>query len=197
MKLKKELDLITVITSLFIIFAGIFAFFQGKIEFFGWSVILLFIFLSLVHFRKKLHLTVWILIGVSVLLLMHFLGGLIHISGAPLYNFSFGFFRYDNIAHAFGSVIMVILTYNFLSSYLSRKAKEYKPLRLAIILILFTLGLGAANEIFEFGAVMTLSSTNVGDYYNNMLDLIYNFIGAAIGSVLIIYYHLIYVIRKK
>lgn len=50
---------------------------------------------------------------------------------------------------------------------------------------LVAMGLGALNEVSEFSAVMAFSRTGVGGYYNIVLDLTFNLIGAA-GAVLLV-----------
>ncbi|MFM2414732.1 MAG: hypothetical protein RI911_425, partial [Candidatus Parcubacteria bacterium] len=52
------------------------------------------------------------------------------------------------------------------------------------LLVTFASGLGAYNEIIEFGLVVFMGmSAQIGDYYNNALDLVCNFNGALAASV--------------
>ena len=47
------------------------------------------------------------------------------------------------------------------------------------------MGLGALNEIIEFFAVLNLSNTNVGGYFNTGWDLVANLVGCLIASLII------------
>ena len=53
--------------------------------------------------------------------------------------------------------------------------------------ILASSGVGALNEIVEFGAVVFLGQTGVGGYYNTALDLVFNFVGAFVGGILAVF----------
>ena len=46
-------------------------------------------------------------------------------------------------------------------------------------------GVGAANEIVEFIATISLPNTNVGGYENTGWDLVANFVGCIIAAVMI------------
>lgn len=47
------------------------------------------------------------------------------------------------------------------------------------------MGFGAANEIVEFIAVLTIPNTNVGGYENTGWDLVSNFAGSVIAATII------------
>ena len=52
------------------------------------------------------------------------------------------------------------------------------------------MGVGAFNEILELIAVVFLGAAEqVGDYFNNALDLFFNLIGSTIACFFIIHYH--------
>ena len=63
------------------------------------------------------------------------------------------------------------------------KEKKTKMDRFVIELMAFLGGMGvsAINEIIEFSTVVFFGSTGVGGYYNNAIDLVFNFIGALIA----------------
>ena len=45
------------------------------------------------------------------------------------------------------------------------------------------MGVGALNEIIEFIAVLSVPDNNVGGYYNTVLDIVFNTIGALFAVV--------------
>ena len=47
------------------------------------------------------------------------------------------------------------------------------------------LGLGALYEIIELFGVSVLGNQEVGDYMNNALDLVFDFLGAILGGLVI------------
>ena len=54
---------------------------------------------------------------------------------------------------------------------------------LFVFSVLAGLGIGALNEMIEFSMVVLANAgAAVGGYYNNALDLIFNFIGNIIGA---------------
>jgi hypothetical protein len=53
------------------------------------------------------------------------------------------------------------------------------------VIMLMVMGLGAFNEIVEFLVVLTVKNTGVGQYYNNLSDMVANFIGTLLTTVLL------------
>lgn len=67
---------------------------------------------------------------------------------------------------------------------------KHHPALFSLLLILIALGIGALNEILEFGAVVFLDAQEaVGDYFNNAADLVFNLIGSVIAVIFIHPYH--------
>jgi len=54
------------------------------------------------------------------------------------------------------------------------------------IIVLIAEGIGAINEIIELSTVVFFHTQGVGNYYNNALDLVFNLIGAMLGSIIIL-----------
>ena len=84
--------------------------------------------------------------------------------------------KYDQIVHAFGFGICLIAAHEALQAHL----KQALPLNFPIgaTLLLIAMGLGAANEMIEFIAVISIPNTNVGGYENTGWDLVSNSVGA-------------------
>ena len=144
------------------------------------------VFVILHH--KRLHVTLPILVGLGIFELMHTLGGVLMIQGVRLYDFAFGVIKFDNIVHAFASMVMLLLAYNILKPHLDHTI-NYKPAYLMMLLVLITLGIGAVVEMVEFSGVVFLDTPGVGGYFNNALDLVYNTVGAIVGFFFVHPYH--------
>jgi len=143
-------------------------------------------------YHKKLHLSKTLLFGLTLLGLMHILGGNVHLFGVRLYDLWLipEIFKYDNLVHGFGIFLATLVAYNLLRPHLDVKMK-HNPYFLSLILILIAMGIGAFNEVLELGAVLFLNAgSGVGDYINNAFDLFFNLIGSVIACVFIIRYHL-------
>lgn len=97
--------------------------------------------------------------------------------------------KYDHVVHAFGFGTTTWLTWEALrASIQQRLGRKLFPSLGMISLCVFTgMGLGALNEIVEFIAVLSLPSTNVGDYYNTCWDLVANMIGCSFVAILILF----------
>jgi glycopeptide antibiotics resistance protein len=62
--------------------------------------------------------------------------------------------------------------------------KPKQSVALIIFTILAASGIGMLNEIIEFGMVIFAGAAEaVGGYYNTVLDLTFNFVGAIIGAI--------------
>ena len=60
----------------------------------------------------------------------------------------------------------------------------------ALLLVLMAIGMGTIVELVEFFAVLIFGVIKqVGDYYNNTLDLLFNTLGATLGTIVIYFYH--------
>ena len=139
---------------------------------------------------KKSQFPLWLLSLLSLWGLLHMAGGGIRINGHVLYaqmiypfvtNGEWSILKYDQLIHAFGFGVTAIVFY-FL---LSRKVGSLiSPFWLGVTSICASTGLGALNEIIEFGAAVALSNSGVGGYVNTGLDLISNLTGAVIATVI-------------
>lgn len=117
--------------------------------------------------------------------LSHMLGGSVYLFGTRLYDVMlirligepFFILRYDQAVHMLCYVAFGILVYFIVKKH--TKKMTFVPV---LAVILAAVGIGAVNEMIEFvAAVFLASEKGVGGYYNNMLDLFFNFIGAIIG----------------
>lgn len=130
----------------------------------------------------------WAVWGISIFGLMHILGG-ISIGPGTLYDFvlfpllnngpdGLTFIRYDQIVHTFGSALAALYAYYCFARF------PIPRFWLFIIAALAAMGLGSLNEVVEFAAKNLFPHTDVGGYYNNTLDLVFNMIGATVASAI-------------
>jgi uncharacterized membrane protein YjdF len=139
-------------------------------------------FILLLIFYKALHLKFHLLIGLFILGLLHSFGGTFIINGLPLYQGSITTIPYDKIVHFFGSFIVALIAYNFIYPALIKKEQKNKGF-VFLTVFLITVGVGAIIEIIEFIATISFQKTIVGDYQNNILDLVANALGAIFASL--------------
>lgn len=155
-----------------------------------WGVIVFFFFLILLTI-KKTQFSSGILWGLTIWAILHMVGGLILMkNGSVIYSWviwefvrnpDFVILKYDQFVHAFGFGITTLIGFHLVKPYLDLKKVNWKVL--SPLLVLIGMGFGALNEIVEFLAVVIVPETGVGGYYNTMLDIVFNTIGAIIATV--------------
>ena len=126
----------------------------------------------------------------SVLGFLHLLGGNFYIGELRLYDYYFlpGIFKYDNFVHFYASFIGTLALYSLLINFMARPIIE-RFYVFALLLMLLAMGVGSIVEMAEFGAVIIFDATDqVGDYYNNSFDLIFNTLGAGLGTFVVYFY---------
>lgn len=119
-------------------------------------------------------------------LLLHLLGGMASIDGVRLYDYMllpvvgdpYNILKYDQFVHAYCYIAMSMLVYEVLMQTMPPERK----MTLFIITVLAASGIGAANEVIEFAAVVFFGSTGVGGYTNTALDMVMNLAGAIMGA---------------
>jgi len=151
---------------------------------------------TLVHLKVGLHIgALW---GLSIWGLAHMAGGLMPIPHSwringdtfVLYNLWLvpEIVKYDQVVHAFGFGLVTWICWQGIRRAFSRHDVNVEPtLGLLTLCIAGGMGFGAANEILEFIATITMPGTNVGGYFNTGWDLVANFVGCVISAILISY----------
>lgn len=131
----------------------------------------------------------WLLSSVG---LLHMLGAAVTVNDDILYNYvpvyienpsGLTFIKFDQIVHVYGSAVTAVLAYFFL-----RRDSGFKGFGLALFAALTSMGVGAINEVIEFGAKMNVADSDVGGYYNTAVDLTVNLVGAAAGAALSLFF---------
>lgn len=146
---------------------------------------------------RRSHLSRPLLWCFSVWGLVHMAGGLVRIPEFWPYNdpqsvlYSLWLIpdrlKYDQVVHAYGFGITTWLCWEALRNGLERRGGQRlaPTLGVTVLCVAGGLGFGAANEMVEFIATMTLPETNVGGYTNTGWDLVSNMIGSVFAGSLI------------
>ena len=160
------------------------AFLHRNLEFIYYTILMVgFIYLAL-FLDRFVHYSYTILFGLSIVGLLHLAGGNLYIGEIRLYDFYFipGILRYDNVVHTFGTFVTTLLLYGLMADYIASPVRPRYPV-LALLLVLMALGVGTVNEIVEFFAVVFLDAQEqVGGYFNNSLDIIFNTLGSVLAT---------------
>lgn len=124
-------------------------------------------------------LTVW---GLVVFALGHVAGGMVPVGDGVLYQqWLVGrTIRYDNLQHAWGFGFAGRAVWESLRPQLAAPS----PTAAAVLIVLGGTGLGALNEVVEYGLTKLLPETGVGGYENTARDLVANLTGTTIAAAL-------------
>jgi hypothetical protein len=129
------------------------------------------------HALREYHYPLWLLAALETGILAHFAGGLLSVAGGRLYEYTLpAGVGYDDLVHFYNSAVILLIVREVLHQADARIGR-YEWL----LLILGVLGIGAAWEVIEFVAWRIIPSTLIGDYANNMTDLLANGLGGGTG----------------
>lgn len=115
-----------------------------------------------------------VLWGLIVVAFGNLAGGVLLVGGQPLYVLNLvGDIRYDKPFHAFATGVAAWACFEALTRWSGRSGGA-----IAFSAVMMAAGLASLVEIVEYIGSLIFQTTNVGDYGNNMLDLVANLIGA-------------------
>ena len=167
------------------------ALFQGNFEFLYYTVLMTtLIYIVVFVINRRFYLAFFILANLSLLGFLHLAGGNFEIAGQRLYDFYFvpDIIRYDNIVHTYGTFIVTLTLYSLFADFINERIRQ-RYFIFSMMLVLMSIGVGTINELVEFLAVVFLNaSEQVGSYFNNALDLLFNTVGSILGCIVIYYY---------
>ena len=131
--------------------------------------------------------------GFAVWMMSHMAGGSLYFGGTRLYDIVFPqligapyhILKYDQTIHVLCYFVITLFIYSIVIRMSSKPKTKRDKFLIFFITFLSSAGIGALNEIIEFGTVVFFGSTGVGDYYNNALDLVFNVLGAIIALLFI------------
>lgn len=156
-------------------------------EFMAYVVVIGLIVAVLFTTLKHTKFSDGIIFGITIWALLHMLGGSVMTSDGVLYAYrmfpifdgggDFYILKYDQVVHAFLYGVVGLMFFHLLRNVVGIKKHLWL---VAFIAICASAGFSIINEMLEFTAVVILPETGVGGYYNTVLDLIFNFAGAAI-----------------
>lgn len=196
----KQIWAVSIFTGIIWVTALTASIITGSNEFILYLGVAPFLMTTLALLHMKITLPISMLWAFSGLILVHCLGGLITLpERLPtegkhlLYNYWIipEKLKYDQVIHLYGNALATWLCWNLLRYSISRVVKkDIKdiPARATFLIICFLagVGVGALNEVLEFGATQTVrGDTNVGGYVNTGWDLVANTLGGAIAIFLI------------
>lgn len=195
--MKKGILLLLIFNLLYIIPFAVFYTLTKDFEFLSYILVLVIVGAVVYLTLKKSKLDYLALWGLSIWGLLHLAGGGLRINGHTLYatqlieiisrpEISRHFFilKMDQLIHFYGFLVTAIIIYQLISNRYDKKASKGLLIFLAFI---GSMGLGALNEVIEFGAMLFFAQTGVGDSYNTGFDLIFNLGGALTGALIQFY----------
>ncbi|MGE5193894.1 MAG: hypothetical protein ACM3U2_15480 [Deltaproteobacteria bacterium] len=165
-------------------------------EFLFYFVVMCVLLAAVAALHLRLRLPIAALWGLSLWGLAHMAGGLMPIPESwrrhgethVLYNLWLipQWLKYDQLVHACGFGLVTWICWLGLQKAFALHGVAIRPtLGLLTLCVAGGTGFGAANEVVEFIATLTLPSTNVGGYDNTGWDLVSNLVGCLLAAVVI------------
>jgi putative membrane protein len=165
---------------------------SGNYEFVVYVLTMLVLLTLIGRSLRSVEYPISMLWALSIWGLLHMAGGGVPVDGSVLYAVQIlpitsaegelRLLKYDQIVHAYGFGVTAWLLWYLLKRHFPMLMDTKTSL---LYPALASMGLGTVNEIIEFMAVLVVSDTNVGGYYNTALDLVFNALGAAIAMAII------------
>lgn len=158
---------------------------QGNFaEFFVYGTVIFLAILVGWWALRRFPFTLFALVTLELGILLHFAAGLTRAGGARLYDVELGVslfdypLRFDKIVHLFngfaGCIAVMEVAYFM---------KIRVPRGLTFFVCMSVLGMGALVEVVEYFVVKTVPHNGVGDYDNNMTDLVANLLGCLLFAL--------------
>ncbi len=119
-----------------------------------------------------------LLFSAQVGIILHFAGGLAILGNERLYDQIIFGIRYDKYVHLINAFVFTFLVHRM-------PWRQMYPARWFgdLASLVTVLGLGAVIEIVEYAVTLTVVNNGVGNYDNNMQDLIANVCGASLAVI--------------
>ncbi|MYG91641.1 MAG: hypothetical protein F4196_01910 [Acidimicrobiia bacterium] len=130
-------------------------------------------------FDRRVRFSTEVLVLLSISGFAHMAGGNVVINGSLLYESTWlGFLGYDHLLHVLGLGTAGLAVWEATT----RMFRAFGGWPAAVITFLGAHAVGTAIEIGEYLSYLTIEAANVGDYANNMQDLIANMVGALLAA---------------
>ncbi len=167
---------------------------RSNYEFLLYVVVILIVAGLILWKQQKVRFDLPILWGLTIWGLLHMAGGNVHVGDDVLYGLRLLpiidsiaadgeriiILRYDQLVHTFGFAVATLVCYHLLRPYLRDRVN--RTITFFCLIAMMGAGVGALNELIEFLTVVLMPETGVGGYYNTLLDLGSNMIGAVLAA---------------
>jgi hypothetical protein len=122
---------------------------------------------------------IWGLVAIGI---GNLVGGVLLVDGQPFYSYALiGNLRYDKVFHAIATGVAAWAAHGALTGRIVKPGR----LGLGFLVVLIASGAGAMVEMIEYLGSVIFEQTSVGDYANNMLDLVANLVGAVVAVLIL------------
>jgi hypothetical protein len=164
---------------------------RGDYEFFAYSVTMAVLIVFIANALRFITLPLTMLWALSFWGLAHKAGGGIPVGDGVLYSVTvlpiagsgeLAILKYDQVVHVIGSVVVTWVLWHVMASFYTAMRRTWA---IYVYSAMAAMGLGAIHELVEFTAVLTFPETNVGGYYNTVLDIAFNALCALVAITLI------------
>lgn len=191
---RSELGIAT-FTATYIVVFTIWFLSIGNYEFIIYVITMVALILLVGLSLRKAEYSPSMLWALSIWGLAHMAGGGLPVGDAVLYNLTlvpivttehYVILKYDQLVHAYGFGVTAWVLHHLLIQHFPQMRGTWTALAYPA---LAAMGLGSVNEMIEFTAVLAVPDTNVGGYYNTLLDLCFNALGALVMVVAIKFRH--------
>lgn len=187
--MNKRLIPIHVTTLILIAFTILFVK-SGNYEFLAYSFIVGILIVFIIKTDQKFKYTNLAKWGLPVWLFLHASGGYFYFSKTRLYDIilldivgdPYFILRYDQLMHIYAYFVVALFVYSIIKKITNNQTK----FQIFFIVFLATVGTGSLYESVEFSTTIFYPTGGVGTYINNQLDLVFNAIGAFLGTWFII-----------
>lgn len=180
MRRFKPFDWFMVINTAALVASTLSTYYTAEFEFGLYAAVILAAGVVAWRWLRRVDYPLWLLLLVEVGIISHFAGGYVKYGDEGwLYWHHFAGIRYDQIVHFYNSMVGA-LAFATIFEQVGLKLGAWRP----FVVVTVVLGLGAVIEIVEFFAVLTIPNVGVGDYANNMMDLVMNLLGGITGVLL-------------
>lgn len=132
--------------------------------------------------HRSFRFSIGVIWGLVMVGIGNLAGGVLMVGDEPLYQLVvLGDIRYDKPFHALATGVAGWASYELISAWGTRRRSHGQ----AFGAVLMACGAGSLVEIVEFIGSRIFESTSVGDYDNNMLDLVANLVGALVAVLVV------------
>lgn len=196
MDLFVMLNLLLFLGMCYLVYYDRFLYFRGKEfigEFYFYAFVIVMAIIAARWLLRKTCPPTWLLVLVEIGILMHFAGGLTFINAHRLYDEIILGIRYDKYVHFFNAFVAACFIRQIWvnRSVTSRLMSE-------LVLLVTVLGLGTIIEIMEYIVTLTIEANGVGNYDNNLQDLIANAAGTVLNIILFsLYQYLFHFVHRE